>query len=411
MVVTRRRGANGPSQYDRVDDKSAYSSSPGKTSTITTNNISDGSDDESLLSDNKSTLILFIISLSSSALIVLQVLVYLPSLTSTGNKVAFTAISIMCVVVYTIYQTMIRLGYETSLLNVFLCVCCFTAAIDLGIAGYLLNIWKLGSFYILVGEPYFNTAYGIGVLGYDGIVHLVLQSIMCYRSLQDNYIGSLALVWGGSIINSMLPLLIGGAATGIFSSRVEMSTSLNAPYVLIPVIIVHTLFNESSSSRIRQGAKLMKSDIQSNLHYIMLSLTHMSLVILLVVRTMSVLKSDATIAKYWLTVEPVLEQSDGSNVILIDSLQALFWLGPYHLYSIFECYTRATKQHRGCLANGNWSSLIMGAYLQSSFIRVFMTCATYASPGIIEYSFHLATLAVNLFVVSVALFHSWSMHE
>lgn len=411
MVVTRRRGANGPSQYDRVDDKSAYSSSPGKTSTITTNNISDGSDDESLLSDNKSTLILFIISLSSSALIVLQVLVYLPSLTSTGNKVAFTAISIMCVVVYTIYQTMIRLGYETSLLNVFLCVCCFTAAIDLGIAGYLLNIWKLGSFYILVGEPYFNTAYGIGVLGYDGIVHLVLQSIMCYRSLQDNYIGSLALVWGGSIINSMLPLLIGGAATGIFSSSVEMSTSLNAPYVLIPVIIVHTLFNESSSSRIRQGAKLMKSDIQSNLHYIMLSLTHMSLVILLVVRTMSVLKSDATIAKYWLTVEPVLEQSDGSNVILIDSLQALFWLGPYHLYSIFECYTRATKQHRGCLANGNWSSLIMGAYLQSSFIRVFMTCATYASPGIIEYSFHLATLAVNLFVVSVALFHSWSMHD
>ena len=34
-----------------------------------------------------------------------------------------------------------------------------------------------------------------------------------------------------------------------------------------------------------------------------------------------------------------------------------------------------------------------------------------ASPGIIEYSFHLATFAVNLFVVSVALFHSWSMHD
>ena len=412
MVVTRRRGASGPSQYDRVDDQAAYSSSPGgKTSTITTNNTSDGSDGESLLSDNKSTLILFILSLPLSALLVLQVLVYLPSLTSTGNKVAITAISIMCLVVYTIYQTMIRLEYETSLLNVFLCVCCFTAAVDLGIAGYLLNIWKLGSFYILVGEPYFNTAYGVGVLGYDGVVHLVLQSIMCYRSLQDDYIGSLGLVWSGSIINSMLPLLIGGAATGIFSSSVEMSTSLNAPYVLIPVIIVHTLFNESSSPRIRQGAKLRKIDILSNLHYIALSVTHMSLVILLVVRTMSVLRSDATIAKYWLTVEPVLEQGDGTNVILIDSLQALFWLGPYHLYSIFECYTRATKQHRGFLANGSWSSLIMGAYLQSSFIRVFMTCAIYASPGIIEYSFHLATLVVNLFVLVVALFHSWSMHD
>ena len=323
MVVTRRRGANGPSQYDRVDDKSAYSSSPGKTSTITTNNTSDGSDDESL-SDN-SKLILFIISLSLSALIVLQVLVYLPSLTLTGNKVAFTAISIMCLVVYTIYRTMIRLEYETSLLNVFLCVCCFTAAVDLGIAGYLLNIW--------VGEPYFNTAYGIGVLGYDGIVHLLLQSIMCYRSLQDKSTRykSLGLVWGGSIINSMLPLLIGGAATGIFSSSVEMSTSLNAPYVIIPVIIVHTLFNESSSPRIRQGAKLRKSDILSNLHYIVLSVTHMILVILLVVRTMTVLKSDATIAKYWLTVEPVLEQKDGTNVILIDTIQALFWIGPYHL--------------------------------------------------------------------------------
>ena len=178
MVVTRRRGASGPSQYDRVDG-AAYSSSPGgKTSTTaTSNNTSDGGDN--------STLLIFIISLTLSALLVLQVLVYLPSLTSTGNKVALTAISIMCLVVYTIYRTMIRLGYETSLLNVFLCVCCFTAAVDLGIAGYLLNIWKLGSFYILVGEPYFNTAYGIGVLGYDGVIHLVLQSIMCYRSLQD----------------------------------------------------------------------------------------------------------------------------------------------------------------------------------------------------------------------------------
>ena len=66
-------------------------------------------------------------------------------------------------------------------------------------------------------------------------------------------LGDAGLIWAGSVINSMMPLLMGAAATGIYSHGIELSTALNAPYVIIPVVIASKLMRAT-----KQGAKRCK---------------------------------------------------------------------------------------------------------------------------------------------------------
>ena len=55
------------------------------------------------------------------------------------------------------------------------------------------------------------------------------------------------------------------------------------------------------------------------------ALTHGVIVALYTVRAMSVLKSEAKVAVFWLDfAEPYLRQSDGMNVLLIQALQNFF---------------------------------------------------------------------------------------
>jgi hypothetical protein len=53
--------------------------------------------------------------------------------------------------------------------------------------------------------------------------------VLAFRSLTGGNLKPLALVWAGSVIFSMMPLLLGAAATGKFSDGVEISTAMNAP--------------------------------------------------------------------------------------------------------------------------------------------------------------------------------------
>ena len=53
----------------------------------------------------------------------------------------------------------------------------FTAACDLGITMHLVGVWTPGAFYIKTGEKYFNSAYGVACLGWDGTFHMILQGV------------------------------------------------------------------------------------------------------------------------------------------------------------------------------------------------------------------------------------------
>ena len=386
-------------------------------------------DDGVTLSDSQT--LIFISSLPLFAFLILHLLTFFPALTSGGTSAGITGIVAMIGVVCSILFAMRRLGYATSLLNVFLCVSIFTAgersiarwlikhseqntahnmcisyhaAIDLVIVGYFYGIWDLGSFYPQHGEKYFATAYGVGVLGWDGVTHLFLQSILCYRSLRNQDLGNVAFVWSGSVINSMMPLLIGAAATGRHSADVQLSTSMNGPYIFIPIVITYDLMTKKQQQIKRKSRKIKAGGMMP---MVILVVTHTAFILLHVLRTMASLNSDASIARVWRDdIEPALRQEDGTNVLLVQSFQSFFYLLPYHCLSLYEVYSmvfRGKKSFLGGTAAAAWSSLVLGAYLQSSFTSWFMTVAEYRGPGDIVYKGHDATAMINGAVVAAAL--------
>ena len=188
---------------------------------------------------------------------------------------------------------------------------------------------------------------------------------------------------------------------------------MNAPYLLIPLVLAHKLMSKGSGKTTKRRTKKHRRRQQkfaplSLLQVTVLGVTHAGMVVLHIVRTMGVLKSEASISKQWVRdFEPVLKQSDGMNVILIQTLQSFFYLIPYHMLSIWEIWTRVRYHRRGLIGNANdWSALVLGMYSQASFIQYFMTIATYKSPGEIEYNQHFNTLYVTLCVEAIALYHA-----
>lgn len=139
-----------------------------------------------------------------------------------------------------------------------------------------------------------------------------IQGVLAYRALTEADLNPWGLVWGGSIIFSMMPLLVGSAATGKFSDGVELSTAMNAPYVAIPVALAYQLFRPASYNPAR-GRKRRSTSTELDSVTIgigcVAAASHCVLVLLHTVQIMSVLGSKASIATWWLTeVEPVLKQ-------------------------------------------------------------------------------------------------------
>ena len=50
-------------------------------------------------------------------------------------------------------------------------------------------------------------------------------SVSMFSVLKGKQLGDAGLIWAGSVINSMMPLLMGAAATGIYSHGIELSTA------------------------------------------------------------------------------------------------------------------------------------------------------------------------------------------
>ena len=219
----------------------------------------------------------------------------------------------------------------------FFTVTCWSACIDLIFTLSLLGITKLGRFYMYHGEEYFRTAYGVACLGYDGTIHLLLQLYLAHTTLlgrhdiKQLFVG---LLWAGSIINSMTPLLM-GAATGAFSGNIKPSTALNAPYVLVPIAYAVSMFTKNENNNVKKqvGAKCMSFfDLVRILGHICSILFH-------IIRCMVVLGSQASVAHWWsVNFEPILDVSNKSSdkgypdygVVTVQILQNFFYMIPYH---------------------------------------------------------------------------------
>ncbi|XP_067824663.1 transmembrane 6 superfamily member 2-like [Heptranchias perlo] len=111
----------------------------------------------------------------------------------------------------------------------------FTSVVDLIISleqdGYIKGFM---GFYLKEGEPYLRSAYGILICYWDGTVHYALYlTMMAAITLRWSY-RSVGLYWLGSVLMSLVTLLL-GTAIGKFGSEIRPAFLLNIPYILIPI--------------------------------------------------------------------------------------------------------------------------------------------------------------------------------
>ena len=136
-------------------------------------------------------------------------------------------------------------GCTLSLTAAFFAMTCWSAAVDLVLALALIGATDLGRFYVVTGEEYFKSSWGVGALFWDGTVHYVLQLFLAHATLLEQPHFYVGLAWCGSIINS-LPVLLLGGASGVYSGVIKPSTALNVPYVFVPLAYLHHLLSTAA---------------------------------------------------------------------------------------------------------------------------------------------------------------------
>lgn len=228
------------------------------------------------------------------------------------------------------------LGRTEWLICGFFLMTIWSSSIDTGLSLSLVNWSSLGAYYHQNGERYFQTAWGFAALLWDGTGHWLLQALAVVGLMRKEFPLAVCLVWCGSIVNSM-PVLLLGAATGSYSGEIQLSTALNAPYLLVPLAICAYALTTASPRVPPVPTPLPK--IARFIEFCF-SVLYFSAIIIHTLRAMVVLGSRSALATQWLQqVEPVLAEPTGFARIQV--LVNFFLLGSWELFSMVEAFRRA----------------------------------------------------------------------
>lgn len=316
-----------------------------------------------------------ITGLVQAAPIIMYLISVFPALAADHVTLFVVGIGLLCVTGYVFYHVLYKTLKLRSALGFLFTAITFTAYIDTCIALSLATPnFTLGKFYTDKGERYFKSAYGFMCLFWDGTFHVVIQFALAVFALTNQGYHFTALVWAGSIINSMAPLLL-GAATGPYSDEIQLATALNAPYVFFPFGILIYLLSmtpithrrEGSGSRVRSHHLL--TDVALMLYNFLVPIVH-------ILRVMCVMDSEAPIVAYWKKVEPVFDKkamADKNDLqdyafMAIQANQWAFWFILWHWASLYEQIERIRTGKRTILLGDrgvDFAALMLGGYLQS----------------------------------------------
>ena len=373
-------------------------------------------------SDVSSTKILVVLlCFTAQAVTILLILEQFPSL--KRNSVALVCIGVgalifFMIVAHKLFQLVLGKDRAATIpiSAAFFTVTCWSACIDLIFTLSLLGVTNVGRFYMHHGEEYFRTAYGVGCLGYDGTIHLLLQIYLAHATLlgrDDSKQLFAGLLWAGSIINSMPPLLMGGA-TGAFSANIKPSTALNAPYVLIPIAYAVSIFSNNDSNKAKKSARKVASWSDS-----VRICGHVFSILFHIIRCMAVLDSRSTVARWWMTnCEPILDVASRSypdyGVVRVQMLQSFFYLIPYH----GACVAAIISNHQSA-TYAKWSVLMAGANLNAQLVYMTIGSFRLVDFGDLHWlkppsSFYLVNAGLLCFALVDALVcwtQTWDRHQ
>jgi len=321
------------------------------------------------------TILLTMAVLIQAAPAVFYVLHLFPFLVENHVRLLGVGLCILSLVAYSFYFVLWKTLGLRSLMGFFFFFIAFTAYIDTFISLCLTSpSFFLGRFYLDRGEKYFNCAYGFMCLFWDGTFHVAIQSLLAFLAFTNREYHFVALVWSGSIVNSMAPLLLGGA-TGPYSQHIQAATALNGPYVFLPVAVIFALLSKTPAVHRKEGAG---SRVKS--HSLLVDLVLMTYNFLMplvhIVRAMCVMGSKAKVVDWWLQIEPVfdrrllIDRNDEQDYafMAIQAVQWAFWFAPWHWAALFEQVERIRTNKRTVVLGTmgvDFSAIVFGAYLQS----------------------------------------------
>lgn len=316
----------------------------------------------------------------------------------------------------------------------------------------LLGLTDIGGFYLSIGEPYFSSVYGILSLTYDAMIHLPLHILCGYCVLTGITYKYIGLFVGGSMFNSIFPLLVGAAGAGKHTDKFRPSTLLFLPWCFLPFyIIVFCLKaarkdrvnsnNTSNSSNTNQTvqkyiAKKQNSQ-QKHVHVethflvdISFFLFYLGSLIVHILRVLAVIGSTAPPVKVYVEYfEPLLsldQDPTTKGVVLIQSLQTFFYFVPIQFFLMFEILYRGYTGNRTDELLFNFTPKNEDNYLDSlatNLISFYAGAALQAQScimfglGIFEYrksslpvlvkdfSSHPGFLHLNILLLIVPLLH------
>ena len=119
-------------------------------------------------------------------------------------------------------------------LSVF-CLFTFSSFIDFLLALTAYSLHPLTSFYLEHGEPYLSSPHGAAINLFDGTAHLTLYLAFIHAITRGTPYHTASIVWCGSILNSLVTLLL-GAVVG-YGGALQWSMLLNTPYVVLPLLM------------------------------------------------------------------------------------------------------------------------------------------------------------------------------
>lgn len=127
----------------------------------------------------------------------------------------------------------------------------FAAVIDLTIAlendGFVHSVM---AFYFVSGEPYLKSGHGSGINYHDGIIHFACYIIILLAIDNRKDYREVGLFWGGSIINSLIVLMVGGA---VGKHGAKWSMLLNVIYMVVPLWITKKVLDKPSNLKGNSG--------------------------------------------------------------------------------------------------------------------------------------------------------------
>ena len=253
--------------------------------------------------------------------------------------------------------------------------------------------------YLTQGEKYLHSAYGYAANLWDGTVHWLMYIAMVYALADANNktFRPVYLMWLGSILFSLAAFLP-GACVGVFSHDIKLSSFLNVPYLLFPLLFLNRIMRQEVDPNPKQSHWIF------SFFYIPAFLAS---IVFIFVRFCAAANSGWAVAQQWRNeFEPIL--NDDTRFFHVQAYVCFYYLLPFYFIVLYTLLFGSSG--RGAQYVADLAVFVASGLAETQFCLLVSTFSTvltpqqYLFPGDDEKLLVYLLLSVGLFVVVPVLF-------